>query len=114
MAMAVPAGLDASIRLLVHRQWRDPSAIELLFEEVTHLNFAAPPEDHESIIFSASLVVREGELFWADVGGWDPEAPNNDNVTWVSAKRLRWRDASESPGRFLSLQQISPTTTSSL
>jgi hypothetical protein len=95
LRMAVPVGLDTSIRLLVHRQWTDPAAIELLFEQVTHFNFAPAPVNYESIIHTATLLFRGDELFWADAGGWDPNATNSDNVTRVSAKRLRWRDASE-------------------
>lgn len=32
MVMSVSGDLDTRVRLLIQRQWRDPSAIELLFD----------------------------------------------------------------------------------
>ncbi|MCE2939096.1 MAG: hypothetical protein ACK5UR_07145 [Armatimonadota bacterium] len=95
MHMRVPHHMDNRVRLLVHRQWRDPSAIELLFEEVTTFHLVPPPENYAGIIMVATLLL-EGEIFyWADDAPWHPSAPNRDQSTWIGARKLSWRDASD-------------------
>jgi len=91
LSMTCSDSLDNCIRILVQRQFKDPSAIELLFEEVTRFNLVPSPENYESIIFEATLLVQNGTIYWTPNVGWWPESPSRDEVTWVSAKRLRWR-----------------------
>ncbi len=93
LAMTCPDSLDNCIRILVQRQFKDPSAIELLFEEVTRFNLVPTPENYESIISSANLFVKGSTAYWSPTEGWWPDSPSRDEVTWVSAKRLRWRRA---------------------
>jgi hypothetical protein len=92
LSMSCPANLDNRIRFLVQRQSRNPSAIELLFEEVTRFNLVPTPENYESIIFSATLLVRDGIVFWSPEGDWRPDKVGKDECTWVSARKLRWRE----------------------
>ena len=91
LAMTCPDSLDNCIRILVQRQFKDPSAIELLFEEVTRFNLVPSPENYESIIFEDILLVQDGTIYYPPNVGWWPEFPSRDEVTWVSAKRLRRR-----------------------
>ena len=91
LSMTCSDSLDNCIRILVQRQFKDPSAIELLFEEVTRFNLVPTPENYESIISSATLLVQGSTAYWSPTEGWWPDSPSRDEVTWVSAKRLRWR-----------------------
>ena len=91
LAMTCPDSLDNCIRILVQRQFKDPSAIELLFEEVTRFNLVPTPENYESIISGATLSVQGSTAYWSPTEGWWLDSPSRDEVTWVSAKRLRWR-----------------------
>ena len=91
LAMSCPGSLDNCIRILVQRQFKEPSAIELLFEEVTRFNLVPAPENYESIIFGATLLVQDSTAYWSPTEGWWPDSPSRDEATWVSAKRLRWR-----------------------
>jgi hypothetical protein len=77
---------------LIQRQFKDPSAIELLFEEVTRFNLVPSPEDYASIIFSATLLVQDGVIFWSPEGSWKPDEADKDESTWISARKLRWRE----------------------
>jgi hypothetical protein len=95
LAMAAPPHLDTRVRVLFHRQSRDPSAIEILFSQVTRLNLVPSPEDYDSIIFEATLLIRGDNLYWSDHAGWSPDAPDRDRSTWIAAKQLAWREASE-------------------
>src|SRR5438876_248626 len=80
--------------LLIQRQWADPSAIELRFEEVVGLWYRAPLPNYTALIFRASFFLRNGIFYWAESGDWRPESPERDEVTWVSGRRVWWRDAS--------------------
>ena len=92
LAMAPGLGLDNCVRILVQRQWKDPAAIELLFEEVTRFNLVPSPEDCDSIIFNATLIVRDSLVYWSVNGSWSPDDPQKDLSTWISARKLRWRE----------------------
>jgi hypothetical protein len=86
---------DTSVRLLIQRQWKAPSAIELLFEQVVTFHLLPSPENCDSIIYTAALFCREGMLYWADTADWRPDAPDRDQATWIAAKKVSWRDVSE-------------------
>lgn len=94
LGMTCPSHLDTRARVLIQRQFRDPAAIELLFEEVVGLHVIPTGEHHDSIIFSASLIRRGPVTYWADVADWEPDAENRDGATWIGAHRVSWRDAS--------------------
>jgi hypothetical protein len=92
LSMSCPANLDNRIRFCIQRQFRNPSAIELLFEEVTRFNLVPTPENYCTIIFGATLLVRGDGIYWSPDGpSWSPESSERDECTWISAKKLRWR-----------------------
>jgi len=70
-------------------------SIELLFEQVTTFHLQPSPENYGSIIFGAAMLCRDGTFFWAEDADWSTDSPKRDDVTWVAAKKLLWRDASE-------------------
>jgi len=92
LAMGCSENLDNRIRVLVQRQFANPAAIELLFEEVTRFLLVPTPGGFCTIIFSATLAVRDGTIFWSPEGDWSPDSPHRDDCTWISAHRLRWRE----------------------
>jgi hypothetical protein len=92
LSMSCPGHLDNRIRFLVQRQFRDPSAIELLFEEVTRFNLVPAPENSDSIIDSASLLVQGGVILWSPDEYWKPDDPRRDDSTWIAAGKLYWHE----------------------
>ena len=82
LSMACSGDLDTRIRFLIQRQFKNPSAIELQFEEVTRFNLVPTPENYDSIIYSATLLVQDKIIFWSLDAGWDPS----------SRKRRRYLD----------------------
>lgn len=83
---------DTNVRILFQRQYENPSAIELLFEGVTQFHFT--PKKHDSSIFSASLLLQNNLFYWADDIGWKPNEVAPYEVSWISAKSVKWRDVS--------------------
>src|SRR3989442_14907300 len=88
LSMSCPGHLDTRARVLIQRQFRDPSAIELFFDEITRFNLVATPENYDSIIFTASLVVLEREIFWSPEEDWAPDLPNRDRYSYIAARQL--------------------------
>ena len=82
-----------TVHVLVQRQSRTLCAIEMKFEELVSLRLDAPPRDHENIIYSACLSILDN-VFWWVPNGDDPSKPPIDG-TWVAARQLHWRDASD-------------------
>jgi hypothetical protein len=83
-----------TVHMTVQRQFLNPSAIELRFEEIVGLKFAAPEPNCDSMIFDATCVIRDGLLYWADSGLWNLASPEAHDCTWVAARRAYWRDLS--------------------
>jgi hypothetical protein len=92
LSMSVGINLDTRVRFHIQRQWKDPMAIELLFEEVIRFNLAPSPENCDSTIIYATLIVRDGSILWAPTGNWDHDHPDCNFYTWISARKLKWRE----------------------
>ncbi|MCE9595679.1 MAG: hypothetical protein K8S98_15935 [Planctomycetes bacterium] len=92
---------DTTVRMLVQRQARPLSAIELLFMGVTRLNLVPPKDDHVQIIFEATLRRLEDEWLWIPDSDLKQSVVADDTCTWVSARRMLWRDASDWMGETL-------------
>lgn len=84
-----------TVLMLFQRQFRDPSAIELRFEEVVGLHVSPPPPNYDAIIFHAAFFVRDEVYYWAEDGDWQPERTDHRGTTWVSARKVYWREASD-------------------
>ncbi len=92
LAMNVPGGLDTRIRFRIQRQFRDPSVIEMMFEEVVIMHWVPTPDNCDSIILEASLLIREDLIYWSPDSNWNPDLPDRDNFAWIAAKKLSWRE----------------------
>ena len=92
LSMSVGVNLDTRVRLHIQRQWKNPMAIELLFEEVTRFNLAPSPEDSDSIINYVTMIVLDGSIYWASARNWDPDNPDCNSYSWISARKLKWRE----------------------
>ena len=95
LSLSVGLGWDYHARFLFQRQWANPSAIEVQFDEIKSINIAPSPPNYDSIIFEATLLLEDGIFYWAEAGNWQSSEPDRDDVTWIAAGRMKWRDASE-------------------
>lgn len=90
---------DTNVRILFQRQYRNPSAIELLFSGVAQFHMVPSPENYDSIIYGAKLALHKGLLYWANDNSWEPENSIITEISWLSAKSLKWRDISSWMGK---------------
>jgi hypothetical protein len=82
-----------TVHMLIQRQAARPSAIELRFEGVVGLQSFSPAPNCENIINDAAFFVRDSVFYWADNGDWTPGS--TAECTWVAARKVFWRDASD-------------------
>ena len=95
LSMTVVGGLDTSIKFVVQRQFRNPSCIELLFEEVTRINFVPSPENYDSIIYECNLGYENEQFYWVIDTSQEPSDLNANEDSWVRSKKLSWRIADD-------------------
>jgi hypothetical protein len=95
LSMSCAGDLDTRVRLLIQRQFKSPSAIEMLFEQVTTFHLLPSPDNYDSIILDGTLLYKDDTFYWADSGDWSPTATDRDKSTWIAAKKMSWRDASD-------------------
>lgn len=91
LSMGIGVGLDTRARFLFQRQYTNPSAIELLFEEVIRFSLNPSPENYDSIIYGATLIIKDGVIYWCDSADWNVTDKDDEDVTWISARKLSWR-----------------------
>jgi hypothetical protein len=101
LAMHVNPDLDCKVRALFQRQDLNPSAIEMLFEEVTCLNIFPSPINYDSIIQGVTLILIDDCFYWANDTYWSPDDTDRNEVSWISAKKIKWCDASNLMGKEL-------------
>ena len=101
LSMSVGIKWDCHARFLFQRQWDKASAIEIGFHEIRGINVAPSPPNYDSIIFTATLLLEDGVFYWAETGNWRPDEPGCNDVTWIAAGQMKWRDASDWMGEEL-------------
>lgn len=69
LSMSVSGYLDHKVRILFQRQARNPSSIELMFEQATQMHVLPGPENYDSIIHKATFLFQSGLFYWADDSG---------------------------------------------
>jgi len=73
--------------ILVESQWCQP--IEMIFEGVTALNLRPSGDNYDSIIFDASLYLKDASVFFSDC--YLEQIDKSYEGTWITAYSLRWR-----------------------
>ena len=100
MSMRCPPTPDLKCRLLIQRQWEDPSAVELLFDQVSRITLAAP-EEFDRIIAGAGLRVEAKCIVLSVDTEFEDENPNVESSTAIIARRLWWRRVDDGLGNVL-------------
>ncbi|WP_339792026.1 hypothetical protein [uncultured Imperialibacter sp.] len=75
--------------LLFQRQYRNPTVIEMKFDNLSQFNFKAADPDYNSLIFDVTFNKTEGIFYWASEGGW---TLGDNSITWISSSRVFWRE----------------------
>lgn len=99
LSMAVPGELDTNVKLLFQRQYDNPSAIEILFENVTGIQIIPSPENYDSIIGDVIILKVGDNFYWGDDCNWHPKENSDACSNWISAKKMKWREVNDWMGK---------------
>lgn len=92
----MPMDSIKELSVIIQRQNRNPSVIELVFSGVERLNLVPSADNYDSIIFSAILEKQNGSIYFADCRYEIEQLESMSNhCTWIKAKNLKWRVADE-------------------
>ena len=79
---------ERTLSLIFHSQFKNCSAIELVFDKLVKLNLEPNDENYDCIIFGATIKKENGKFFWADSPGCIYSSPSG---TWIICEKLMWR-----------------------
>ena len=91
---------DLKCRVVVQRQWADPSVIELLFDRVSRFVLAAP-FNYDRIIMGATLLLKGDELLWSPDDEYDEACHDNVMSSVIVSRKLWWRPLPDALGAHL-------------
>lgn len=94
LSMSFDGRLSAT--LLFQRQYKNPSVIELRFDNVGQFNFNPPEPQVDSIIYDATFKKTDGLFYWASEENWEV---GGNNAVWVSGEKVFWRERPDLIGR---------------
>lgn len=79
------------LRVIVQRQYKDPSAIEMEFIGLKSLKLAPTDEDYTCEILDATMIISNDSVYWCDCGGLLEKDCADYEGTVICASRVRWR-----------------------
>lgn len=79
------------LRVLIQRQCKDPSMIEMEFEGLKHLKLFPIDEQYTCEIIAATIILKDDRIYWCDCGGLSETDLASYGGTVICAAKLRWR-----------------------
>lgn len=90
-----PINNQRVLKIIIQRQFKDPSAIELEFIGLKYLKMFPNDENYTCEILDATMILKEDCIFWCDCGGLSEVDLENYTGTMICASKVRWRVADE-------------------
>lgn len=95
------------LKVIIQRQSRDLSMLELEFEGLKHLTLFPVDDEYSCEILDSTMILKDDCIYWCDCGGLSETDLSNYNGTLICASRLRWRSIEGCMGKkefFLSVK----------
>lgn len=80
-----------TLTVVIQRQFRDPTTIEMEFRGLRFLRLRPVDEAYTCEILDASMFLHEGCIYWCDCGGVSEADVGQYDGTVICADSLRWR-----------------------
>ena len=79
------------LKVVIQRQFKDTSMIELEFRGLKYLQLSPQDEQYSCEILDATMLLKDGFIYWCDCGGLSEADLDNYGGTLICASKLRWR-----------------------
>lgn len=90
-----PVNNKRTLNVIIQRQYKDISAIEMEFIGLKHLNMFPTDEEYTCEILDSTMILKEGCVYWCDCGGLSEADLENYTGTMICASKVQWRAADE-------------------
>ena len=87
----LPVNEKRILRVIIQRQFRDISMIEMEFSGLKYFKLEPNDETYTCEILDATLILKDDGIYWCDCGGIKEEDLMNYEGTLIFASKLRWR-----------------------
>ena len=84
-----------ALKMIIQRQFDNPSAIELEFLGLKYFRLSTCDEQYTCELHDATMLLKDGYVFWCDCGGLTVAELEQYSGTIVCASKLRWRAVNE-------------------
>lgn len=86
-----PINKARTLKLIIQRQYDNPSMIELQFEELKFMKLFPAEAEYTCEIQGATIIIFDGYIYWGDSYELSEKDIKDYDGTLICAKRLRWR-----------------------
>lgn len=90
-----PINDKRTLSIIIQRQFKNPSAIEMQFEGLKKLQLTPENEDYTCEILDATMLFKNDCVYWCDCGGLSEEDVEKYSGTMICATKIRWRAVDE-------------------
>ena len=91
----LPVNNRRVLSMVIQRQFRNPSVIEMQFGGLKYLRLFPEDEDYTCEILDATMILKEDCIYWCDCGGLSVGDIESYTGTIVCASKVRWRAVDE-------------------
>lgn len=83
------------LKLIIQRQLKNPSVIEMEFVGLKSFSMCPSDEKHTCEILDATMILKNNCVYWCDCGGVSEDELDSYEGTFICAEKVRWRVADE-------------------
>ena len=86
------------LRVVIQRQCKRDSMIEMEFQGLKHLKLLPVTEDYTCEIIDSTMIMKSGNIYWCDCGNLSESNIDDYVGTSICASELRWRSIENQMG----------------
>lgn len=86
---------ERNLKIVFHRQYTNPSSIEIEFVGLIQLTIFPANENYTSEISDATMIFDGKRFYWCDCGGLTINDFANYKGTLICSSKIRWRTVDE-------------------
>lgn len=90
-----PINEQRILRLIVQRQFKNPSVVEMEFIGLKYFKMYPNDENYTCEILDATMLLKDNCIYWCDCGGLSEDELESYEGTLICAAKVRWRAADE-------------------
>ena len=94
-----PVNEQRLLRMIIQRQFINPSVIEMEFVGLKYLNLYPTDDSYTCEILDATMIFKDNCIYWCDEGNLTEPEIDTYKGTVICASKMRWRPADKFIGK---------------